>query len=254
MKYSIFLFLIIPYFVNAQYESYGYQSPGMDLVLESSMIKYRKKNKGHPNRSYVNSLRSSYESKLLNEANRRLKSAIDNQKVLDRYKQRHFNREVVLASAWAHSETGLLSGLTWFDLTDANKEMYRSRFKSYWSQPTKPSPAPAFSQSSSLEKEISIARLKSKTGQNDGRLWSQIPEPEKRYYRNNYIARKNNELPPNNNTMLAQIEYKEAWLMLKNHGSTDKYWHELSSFEKSRFRKEYSMMKRHQSDGLLALK
>lgn len=257
MKFFISILLITPAFVGAQYESSGYQSPGMNLISESSRIEYTKANEGNPNRGYANSLKSSYESKLLNEANRRLKSAISNQKIIDRHRQRHFSRETVLASAWAHSGTGLSSGIVWWDLSDNEKEIYRSRFKTYWSQPLQSKPT--FSQRSitkenSLEKEMALAWAQSKTGQKDGRTWANIPAKEKTYYSNNYLARKNNNLLPNKPTSIPQSQYKESWLALQSCGAVEKSWNELSSLERSTFRKEFSESSEDLKRGLLALK
>ena len=235
---------------DEKYFHYNYSTPGMHLLNDAINIKYSSRKDGNPNYRHVNAIRSNIEKDLLNSARRQVRQHIEQQRITSLNQQRAFSKESVLASAWENSSTGIMSGISWWSLSNSEKQKYRSKYISYYQNS---SSIRSRSNKSSLENEISMAWARSKTGQNDGRLWRNIPEHEKKYYRNNYIARKENGLLPNNSTMIAQAEYKEAWLMLKNHGSVNRYWHQLTSVEKSSFRKDYTVMMNHQ-DGMLALK
>lgn len=258
MKSNKFIFLLsLPFALfgessceDEKYFHYNYSTPGMHLLNDAINIKYSSRKDGNPNYRYVNAIRSNIERDLLNSARRQVRQHLEQQRITSLNQQRAFSKESILASAWENSSTGIVSGISWWSLSNSEKQKYRAKYIGYYQ--TRSSSQPQ-SNKPSLEKEISMAWARSKTGQNDGRSWSKIPEDEKKYYRNNYIARKENGLLPNNSTMIAQAEYKEAWLMLKNHGSVNKYWHQLTSVEKSRFRKDYTVMMNHQ-DGLLALK
>lgn len=247
-------------FSQTDYSHSNSYPSGMNLILDSRMIEYTKKNQNNPNSAYINKLKASYERKLLNEANRRLKISIENQKKIDRNNQRAFNREMTYASSWSFSPQARHSGASWNNLSDANRQMYRERFLNYWSNTSKTESVDfhkvkrADSQKAMLEQEMSTAWARSKTGQNDGRIWKSLPQKEKDYYANNYLTRKKCGLLPNELPSIPQYKYKQAWYALKDCGSVNKPWQELSSVERSMFRKEYSESTYDHKNGLLAYK
>jgi len=235
-----------------KYFHYNYSTPGMHLLNDAINIKYSSRKDNNPNYRYANSIRSNIERDLLSSARMQVRQHLKEQKSLMLNRQKVFSKEYMLASAWSSSQTGIISGLSWYELSASDKNMYRTRYVNHFQGPRLDS-GHAKSKTSPIEKEIAMAWGRSQTGQNDGRPWSQIPETEKKYYRNNYLARKESGLISNNQTMIAQREYKEAWLMLKNCGTVNKFWHQLSSVEKSQFRKDYTVMVNH-NNGLLALR
>lgn len=239
-------------FSEPEYTYSNSYSAGLNLISESSMIKYTKRNKNNPKSAYINKLKASYESKLLNEANRRLKISIENQKRMDRINQRAFNREIAYSSAWSFSSTGRSNQSAWVSLSPVEKKIYRERFLNYWSNTAKVDLAR--SKESKLEQEMSIAWARSNTGQNDGRTWRNLPKKEKDYYANNYLTRKNNNLLPTELPTIPQDEYKEAWLALQSFGSENKPWQQLTSIERGAFRKEYLESTYEHAEGLLAYK
>lgn len=229
---------------------YVFTTPGMQYLNDAIHIKYSSRKDNNPNYEYANSIRSKIERDLLYASRLEVKEHLRKQKRINNSIASRFNKESNIADAWANSRTGIISGVDWWDLSYADQRFFRERYINYYQGDPKAKQA-----YQNLERELSNAWLKSPTGQRSGKLWSQLASADKEYYRNNYMARKTNGLLPNNyrSGMIAQAEYKEAWFILKDHGSVNKNWNQLSSFEKSRFRKDYSMMINHQ-DGILALR
>jgi hypothetical protein len=245
---KIIYFIFLPAFLFGQNSYDSYSSAGMDMIYDASRIKYSSSESNHPSRYRSNAIKASIERKLLIGANRRVRDEMEKQRIKGLYEKRLFNKQVCLASAWLNSRTGMIKGVGWWDLSDHEREMYRERYIDYWnnSMQVAENIAP-------LEREISVAWSKSSTGKNDGRSWKQLPKSEQAYYRNNYLTRKNKGLIPKN-FHIPEHEYKEAWLAFKEAGTENKYWHQLTSMQRSEFRKQYSNAMNFHTNRMLALK
>jgi|TARA_Y100000289_G_scaffold62654_1_gene72163 hypothetical protein len=228
---------------------YVFTTPGMQYLNDAIHIKYSSRKDNNPHYNYSNSVRSRIEHDLLYTARRKVTEHLRQEKRADFSISSRFNKESLIAEAWANSRTGIISGLDWWSLSDDDKRFYRERYINYYQGDPEVKRL-----NERLESELSKAWIKSSTGQRSGKLWSQLPSADKEYYKNNYMARKENGLLPNNDSMMiAQAEYKEAWFILRRHGSVNKTWNQLTSIEKSQFRKDYSVMAAHES-GMLALR
>jgi hypothetical protein len=248
-----------------KYFHYNYSTPGMHLLNDAINIKYSSRKDNNPNYRYANSIRSSIERDLLSSARMQVRQHLKEQKTIMSIRKSAFAKESMLASAWSSSRTGITSGKSWYELLPEEREFYADRYITYFQGPvqtterefsmawgrSKRGQQDDRSWAQTTERELSMAWGRSKRGQQDGRSWTRIPEREKKHLRSNYIARKAQGLLPKNPTSIPQEEYQKAYLVMR---SGDKDWDQLSSFEKSSFRHEYSIAVRYDPSSLLALK
>ena len=71
---------------------------------------------------------SLYKKELLNEANQKLQWEKKQSQERRRDQERLFNKEKYVAYAWANSETGMKSGITWWDMTESERAHYREKY------------------------------------------------------------------------------------------------------------------------------
>ena len=235
---------------------YQFSTPGMDLLNDAINIKYSSAKDNNPNYRYANSIRSSIERDLLSAARTRVREHLKEERAIASIRKSAFHKQTMLASAWSNSRTGITSGRSWYELSPQDRESFTDRYISSFQGPAQTSSSYAKHKTkrrtnAATERELSMAWGRSKRGQQDGRSWGRIPESEKKHLRSNYLARKSQGLLPKNATTISQEEYQKAYLVMR---SGDKDWDQLSSFEKSSFRHEYSIAVRYDPSSLLALK
>jgi hypothetical protein len=199
---------------------------------QSSIIQYKGRGSNDLNRGYSNKVKASMERALLNAARQEVQSHLEKQRVKRIYRHRAFNKEAVIASHWVNSQTGKLSGMSWWALSEEEKFHHRISFAQYWNKPAEKSPE------DELEEEMALAWAQSKTGQADGRTWREIPQSEKISLKYNYMERKKRGLVANKKSV-PQVEYKLAWASLKSKGIVNQHWWELSPEQRNYFRKAF---------------
>jgi hypothetical protein len=131
---------------------------------------------------------SLYKKELLNEANQKLQWEKKQSQERRRDQERLFNKEKYVAYAWANSETGMKSGITWWDMTESERAHYREKYYEF-----------VFSRKKSRnvispESIISRAWAKSRTGRNLGKSWAELSDVDKVYYRSNFQRNKNENI------------------------------------------------------------
>jgi hypothetical protein len=206
--------------------------PGLKLVQDASIITYKGRGSNDKNRGYSNSIKASIENSLLSAARQETRSHLAMQRIKRLNKERAFNKEAVIASHWVNSQTGKLSGMSWWALSEEEKLHHRISFAQYWNKPSEKSPE------DELEEEMALAWAQSKTGQADGRTWREIPQSEKISLKYNYMERKKRGLVANKKSV-PQVEYKLAWASLKSKGIVNQHWWELSPEQRNYFRKAF---------------
>lgn len=254
MKATIILFSIFFTFQLMSQESKnpfgqtinGKEDPsGLDKIEATSSVSYDyQSSKINSMRDHHNAQRANYSRQLLDEANRELFHQIQQKKRVRASKQRFLNKDRIFASAWENSRTGMLSGISWYELTDSEKAMHRENFFRFHDKRKDNSNA-----SSILEMEVAKAWILSPTGRKSGVLWSDLTGVERQFYKNKYLKFKSQQL--NDQTLLAtnhkprvsQKEYEQAWNLSSARVKTGKNWDELRSVEKSKFRKLYAQNK-----------
>ena len=219
---------------------------GLDQIDATRYVSYDSQStKINPDRDHHNSQKSAYVRKLLDEANRQLFFEIQQKKRVRASKQRFLDKERIFASAWENSRTGMLSGISWYDLSESEKAVHKESFLRYHDKKNHDSNAPSVS-----EIEVAKAWVQSPTGRKSGVLWRELTQSEKQFYKNRYMKFKSRNLEQdsllagNYRTSIEQVEYKEAWNSSRSRARSGKDWHELGSVEKSKFRKLYSQAKR----------
>jgi hypothetical protein len=230
---------------NYNEEKYVPSVPGLRMVIDASMIQYHPRGNSNPGSKYSNSIRASIEGDLLNAARKDLREYLDKKRIQNLYKKRAFDKETVLASYWLESPTGLMSGVTWWDLPESEKSVFRRNFAHHWSRD------PEDSKINELEDELAMAWAQSKRGQRDGRPWRHIPEHEKKNLRDNYLKRKEIGLLKTEGTV-EQNEYENAWASLKSKGLVDKHWWQLKPSDRNKFRKAFYQVTQRANVNLLA--
>lgn len=224
----------------------GKEDPsGLDKIEATRSVSYDyQSSKINSMRDHHNVQRANYSRQLLDEANRELFHQIQQKKRVRASKQRFLNKDRIFASAWENSRTGMLSGISWYDLTESEKAMHRESFFRFHDQRKNYSNA-----SSILDKEVAKAWILSPTGSKSGVLWNDLTENERQFYKNKYLKFKSQQM--NDQTLLAskyqptinQKVYEQAWNLSSARAKTGKNWHDLRSIEKSKFRKLYSQTK-----------
>ena len=219
---------------------------GLDQIDATRYVSYDyQSTKINPDRDHHNSQKSAYVRKLLDEANRQLLFEIQQNKRVRASKQRFLDKDRIFASAWENSRTGMLSGISWYDLSESEKAVHKESFLRYHDKKNHDSNAPSVS-----EIEVAKAWVQSPTGRKSGVLWRELTQSEKQFYKNRYMKFKSRNLEQdsllagNYRTSIEQVEYKEAWNSSRSRARSGKDWHELGSVEKSKFRKLYSQAKR----------
>ena len=264
MKYintKTYLFFFLPFYLYSQSpfgpfsSSQKEEMPGMEQLDASRYITYDYQSTMiNPLRDHHNGQKANYSRMLHDEANRNLFFRHENNKKVRAANKRVWEREQIFASAWERSETGLLSGVSWYSLPDQDKAMYR---QIYFQNRIKKEPVRRYSSEQDIE--ISLAWAKSATGKKTGVPWSQLNEAEKEFHRGNYEAfLKTRSMQPGDRNypqvsiqlasltpVLTQDEYRYAWENCELHlRSSRKPWNALSSLEKSKFRKSYSLRRK----------
>ena len=224
----------------------GKEDPsGLDKIEATRYVGYDyQSTKINPMRDHHNVQRANYSRQLLDEANRELFHQIQQKKRVRASNQRFLNKDRIFASAWENSRTGILSTVSWYELTDSEKAIHRENFFRFHDQRKKNSNA-----SSILDKEVANAWILSPTGSKSGILWSDLTENERQFYKKKYFKFKSRQM--NDQTLLAskyqpkikQKVYEQAWNLSSSRVKTGKDWHDLRSIEKSKFRKLYSQTK-----------
>lgn len=224
----------------------GKEDPsGLDKIEATRYVGYDyQSTKINPMRDHHNVQRANYSRQLLDEANRELFHQIQQNKRVRASNQIFLNKDRIFASAWENSRTGMLSGISWYDLTESEKAIHRESFFRFHDQRKDNS-----NLSSILDKEVAKAWILSPTGSKSGVLWSDLTENERQFYKKKYLKFKSRQM--NDQTLLAskyqpkikQKVYEQAWNLSSARAKTGKDWHDLRSIEKSKFRKLYSQTK-----------
>jgi hypothetical protein len=218
---------------------------GLDKIEATRSVSFDyQSDKINPYNDLHNFQKASYIGKLLSEANRELFSEVQQNIRIRASKQKSLDNERVFAYAWENSRTGMLSGVSWYDLTESEKAMHRESFFRFHDQRKNKSNA-----SSILDKEVAKAWILSPTGSKSGVLWNDLTENERQFYKNKYLKFKSQQM--NDQSLLAskyqptikQKVYEQAWNLSSARAKTGKNWHDLRSIEKSKFRKLYSQTK-----------
>ena len=234
------------------------EMPGMEQLDATRYISYDyQSTKINPLRDHHNGQKANYSRMLHDEANRNLFFRHENNKKLRAANKRVWDREHIFASAWEQSKTGLLSGVSWYSLPEEDKALYR---QIYFENRIKKEPLRRYSTED--EMEISLAWARSATGRKTGVPWSKLTNAEREFHRNNYEASlKMRSMQPRDrnhphakiqlaslNPVITQDEYRYAWENNLQHlRSSRKPWNQLSSLEKSKFRKSYSVRKKEKN-------
>ena len=99
--------------------------PGLDKIEATRYVGYDyQSTKINPYRDHHNVQRANYSKQLLDEANRELFHQIQQKKRVRASNQRFLNKDRIFASAWENSRTGMLSGVSWYELTDSEKAIH----------------------------------------------------------------------------------------------------------------------------------
>jgi hypothetical protein len=254
MKTTIILF---SFFLTFQLKSQSSKNPygeyiskkkepaGLEQIDATRYVSFDyQSTKINPSRDLHNYQKASYIGKLLSDANRELFSEVQQNIRIRASKNKFLDHERVFAYAWENSRTGMLSGISWYELTDSEKAMHRENFFRFHDKRKDNSNA-----SSILEMEVAKAWILSPTGRKSGVLWSDLTGVERQFYKKKYLKFKSQQL--NDQTLLAtnhkprvsQKEYEQAWNLSSARVKTGKNWDELRSVEKSKFRKLYAQSK-----------
>ena len=163
---------------------YGKEDPpGLDKIEATRSVSYDyQSSKINYMRDHHNVQRANYSRQLLDEANRELFHQIQQKKRVRASKQRFLNKDRIFASAWENSRTGMLSGISWYELTESEKAMHKENFFRFHDKRKDNSNA-----SSILEMEVAKAWILSPTGRKSGVLWSDLTGVERQFYKNKYL-------------------------------------------------------------------